>query len=226
MNFRRHIGSGAVVVALVALLVGAGAAQASVIKDGGLVAKPKMSQALKAELKARVARVQKQRAQVQTRAEREAAAVRLAAMKTKVQKRQVQRMLRDGVPLALVRQALAAGPLAGTTPQPGGVPDYLGYSNWANSPILRKFVDTLPGLGSGAANNLGNYIPVAAPDTVTYPGSDYYELSVRRFTQKFHSDLPATHLRGYVQTNMGTDASGRNTIAPAPIMYLGPQIIA
>ncbi len=67
---------------------------------------------------------------------------------------------------------------------------------------------------------------MAVPDTITYPGSDYYELEVRQFTQKLHSDLPATTLRGYVQTNNGTDADGDNTIEPAPIMYLGPMIVA
>ena len=29
---------------------------------------------------------------------------------------------------------------------------------------LRKFVDTLPGLGAAKANNLGQYIPVAVPE--------------------------------------------------------------
>jgi hypothetical protein len=41
---------------------------------------------------------------------------------------------------------------------------------------IRKFVDTLPGLNAAGANNLGQYIPVAIPDTTTYttPPSDYY----------------------------------------------------
>lgn len=34
---------------------------------------------------------------------------------------------------------------------------------------IRKFVDTLPGLNIVGANNLGNYIPIAIPDTTTYP---------------------------------------------------------
>lgn len=71
---------------------------------------------------------------------------------------------------------------------------------------LRKFVDTLPGLG--VANNLGQYIPVAVPDKTTYPGSDYYELGIVEYTEKMHSDLPkATTLRGYVQ--LETKATGR-----------------
>ena len=47
-----------------------------------------------------------------------------------------------------------------------------------------------------------------APDTLTYPGSDYYEISVRLYTHQFHSDLPPTNVRGYVQTNLGTNAGG------------------
>ena len=67
------------------------------------------------------------------------------------------------------------------------------------TPGLKKFVDTLAGLGPTAANDLGKYIPVAVPDTTTYPGADYYEIAVVQYRQKFHTDLPATLLRGYVQ---------------------------
>ncbi len=51
------------------------------------------------------------------------------------------------------------GPLTQTS-----FPDYFTVSNWAFSPPLRKFVDTLPGLTSAGANLLGNYIPVAVAD--------------------------------------------------------------
>ncbi len=110
---------------------------------------------------------------------------------------------------------------------PDATPDYFGgVPNWALTPQIRKFVDELPGVGAAAANDLGQYIPVATPDTLTYPGSDYYEIAVREYTEQLHSDLPATRLRGYVQLNLGTDASGRNTVGPAPIHYLGPLIRA
>jgi FtsP/CotA-like multicopper oxidase with cupredoxin domain len=113
------------------------------------------------------------------------------------------------------------------TPGPGGQPDYFGFTpNWAFSPSIRKFVDTLPGLGAAGANNLGQYIPMANPDTVTYPGSDYYEIELRQYTQKLHSDLPPTTLRGYVQVNNGTDLYGDNTLPPEEIHYLGPLIQA
>lgn len=104
-------------------------------------------------------------------------------------------------------------------PNPGGIPDYFNVPNWANSPPLRKFVDTLPGLNSVNQNNLGQYIPVAIPDTTTYPGSDYYEIELGEYTKKMHSDLPPTRLRGYRQINT-TDPT------VSQFQYLGPLIIA
>ncbi len=105
-----------------------------------------------------------------------------------------------------------------------GVADYNGAANWAYSPPLAKFVDTLPGLcnnETGATNptgknNLGQCIPVGVPDTLTYPGSDYYELEIVEFRERMHTDFPVlsggsadamtataggTLLRGYRQTN-------------------------
>jgi FtsP/CotA-like multicopper oxidase with cupredoxin domain len=65
---------------------------------------------------------------------------------------------------------------------------------------LRKFVDTLPGIGAAGANGLGQYLPVAVPDAASYPGSDYYEIGIVEYAEKVHSDLPkATTFRGYVQ---------------------------
>lgn len=71
---------------------------------------------------------------------------------------------------------------------------------------IRKFVDPLPN------------IPIAVPDTTSYPGCDYYEIELGQYTQKMHSDLPPTLLRGYRQTN---------TTGPASqFHYMGPMIIA
>jgi FtsP/CotA-like multicopper oxidase with cupredoxin domain len=67
------------------------------------------------------------------------------------------------------------------------------------TPGLKKFVDTLSGLTSANKNNLNNYIPVAVPDTTTYPGSDYYEIAVVQYRQQYATGLPATLQRGYVQ---------------------------
>ena len=125
--------------------------------------------------------------------------------------------------------ALPVSELPPGTPAIGplDVPDYFTISNWAFSPMLRKFVDTLPQLG--VANNIGNLIPLAHPDTLTYPGSDYYEISLRLYTHQFHSDLPPTNVRGYVQTNNGTSfGSGvaANDVPPEPQNWLGPVIVA
>ena len=115
------------------------------------------------------------------------------------------------------------------------VPDYYSTPNWANSPPLTKFIDPLPGLGDAG-------LPIARADVVTYPGSDYYEISLQQYSQTMHSELGPTTLRGYVQTNNGTDTSGcvappagpgqtactagNNTVPPAGIRYLGPVIVA
>jgi FtsP/CotA-like multicopper oxidase with cupredoxin domain len=104
-------------------------------------------------------------------------------------------------------------------PMPGGTPDYFVVANWAFSPPLRKFVDSLPGLGVANRNNLNQYIPVAVPDANTYPGSDYYEIELGEYTEKMHSDLNSTTLRGYRQTNT-TDPN------VSQFHYLGPLIIA
>lgn len=133
---------------------------------------------------------------------------------------------------------------------PGGTPDYFGTTpNYANSPIIRKFVDSLPGLGAANANNLGQYIPVAVADTTSFladptttpatPAADYYEIGVVQYLEKLHSDLPPTLLRGYVQVetpaiasssrhiplvNIMFDANG-NQIS-MPVMHNGIQVLA
>ncbi|MHB9116268.1 MAG: multicopper oxidase domain-containing protein, partial [Thermoleophilia bacterium] len=128
----------------------------------------------------------------------------------------------------------AGGAVASVTVNSGGA----GYL----TPGIRKFVDTLPGLGEGAANNLGQYIPVAVPDTTTYPGSDYYEIAVVQYREQMHSDVPATLLRGYVQLSTSTVPGKHVALTNAnlaggttPIAghfgvdkphYLGPTIVA
>jgi FtsP/CotA-like multicopper oxidase with cupredoxin domain len=122
------------------------------------------------------------------------------------------------------------------------VPDYFGTANWAYTKPLRKFVDALPQLGPSGSNALKQYIPIAVPDTTTYPGSDYYEIAVVEFTEQMHSDLPPTTLRGYVQlsTTVVPGAKISLTYKGNPILkgdgtpalavdaphYLGPAILA
>lgn len=88
---------------------------------------------------------------------------------------------------------------------------------WSQSPIIPKFVDSLPGLGAGAPNNLGNYLPVLTADTDTYTGSDYYRVVASQATQQFHRDLPATPFWGYAQDGGVGDTSKK---------YLGGVIVA
>ncbi len=162
--------------------------------------------------------------------------------------------------IAILRQAAGVTIAAPTlVPGPTGilVPDYFGTTpNFANSPLpnvdpatgvisggMRKFVDSLPGLG--VPNNLGQYIPIAVNDSTTYPGSDYYEIALVQYTEKMHSDLNITTLRGYVQletpANAGIskhialtypngsnimNASGAQVFALDIPHYLGPIIIS
>ncbi len=117
---------------------------------------------------------------------------------------------------------------------------------------IPKFTDPLPGLWDprGGGTPPAKAIPLGVPDVVTYPGSDYYEIGLQEYEESFHSTLPPTRLRGYVQLNNGTNlydsvsnptgcvtaapipagshecTAADNTIAPAPIRYLGPVIVA
>jgi spore coat protein A len=62
---------------------------------------------------------------------------------------------------------------------------------------ITKFRVTLPGLGRDAANNMGNYIPMLSPDTAAFPGTDYYEIVARQFTQTVHPHVGPTRFWGY-----------------------------
>jgi FtsP/CotA-like multicopper oxidase with cupredoxin domain len=183
------------------------------------------AQAAAAAIGAREAALQARFAKIVTNAQREKAAEAAAALRAAAPSRRTATGLglRSGSPKA----APALDPL--------GTPDYFGtIPNYANSPLpdldisgnpvpgtgIRKFVDSLPGLGSAHANDLGNYLPVATPDTTTYPGSDYYVIALVRYTQKLHADLPPTTLQGYVQL----DSTGETTLTPPS--YLGPTIVA
>ena len=111
------------------------------------------------------------------------------------------------------------------------------------TPGLKKFVDTLAGDGAAEANNMDQYIPIAVPDTETYPGTDYYEIALVQYREKFASSMPATLLRGYVQLStpvvvgkhVGLGNANLNpTVVDAPTgyygvdspHYLGPTIVA
>ncbi|MEI8353057.1 MAG: putative Ig domain-containing protein, partial [Lentisphaerota bacterium] len=123
--------------------------------------------------------------------------------------------------------------------------------NFAYSPPLTKFVDSLPGLTSAGSNSLGQYMPLAvanAPYGSPYgTNCNYYEIGLVEYVEQMHRDLPAsgTLLRGYVQlvpsTYPGavalTTANGltKNIVDPVTGAqlygadkphYLGPLILA
>jgi FtsP/CotA-like multicopper oxidase with cupredoxin domain len=141
-----------------------------------------------------------------TDADRQAAAARAAAARAAAGPYKTQSQLDlDGAALA--------------------VPNYFGsIPNYTNSPIINKFVDSLPGVGAGNANNLGQYIPIAIKDTTTFTGSDNYKIGLVDYYQKLHTDLisgvnggQGTKLRGYKDLTAGADGNAH---------YLGPLIIA
>src|SRR5512139_4124971 len=77
---------------------------------------------------------------------------------------------------------------------------------FAQSPTIRKFITTLPGLGRSGANNIGQYIPLATKTTQTFAGliTDVYSLGVKPFGEKIHPDLSgATHFWGYYDLTSG-----------------------
>ncbi|MGC5017769.1 hypothetical protein [Micromonospora sp. DT47] len=147
----------------------------------------------------------------------------------------------EGPTVPAARTAEAAGP-APASLDPEAVPRCFGpVPNFAASPLpvlditgrvvlgtgLRKFVDALPLPSPLGRNELGSHLPVAVPDTISYPGCDYYEIGLREYSQRLHRDLPNTRLRGYRQLNLGTDPDGHNTVAPPERPYhLGPMIMA
>jgi FtsP/CotA-like multicopper oxidase with cupredoxin domain len=125
-----------------------------------------------------------------------------------------------------------------------------GGSGYVTPGGIKKFVDTLPGLTEAGANNLGQYIPVAQPDTTTFPDADYYVIGVVQHRERMSSSLPAegTLLREYVQLSTSVVPGKQVSLvqdnldgSTSPVMmpdgvtqavgvddphYLGPTIVA
>ena len=81
-------------------------------------------------------------------------------------------------------------------------------------------MDGLPGLTAAGANNLGQVHPGRhSRHHVATRGADYYEIELGEYSEKMHSDLPPTRLRGYRQTNTSDPTVSE-------FHYLGPLIIA
>jgi FtsP/CotA-like multicopper oxidase with cupredoxin domain len=172
-----------------------------------------------------------------TPAERKAAAERLKAKRAQAAARaSALARTAPGTEAAAAAAAVAASssPLSAgqylVGPNQQLIPDYSGATaNWAYSPLIDKFVDPLPGLylsGLSATPAAGaKYIPVAEPGkwpvgcTTACDAVDYYEIELGEYEMKFHSQLPATRVRGYRQTNT------TNALLQG-FHYLGPVIAA
>jgi hypothetical protein len=83
------------------------------------------------------------------------------------------------------QQVLKAGAAAGAAL---GLPwDFRWAYPFAQSPTnIRKFVVNLTGLGPSGANQIGQYIPLAAKITTTFAGgsTDIYKCEVAQFGKK------------------------------------------
>jgi FtsP/CotA-like multicopper oxidase with cupredoxin domain len=95
--------------------------------------------------------------------------------------------------------------------QPIPNPD-IDYSkpNYAYSPILKKFMDPLP--------MVGTEIPLATAGP-SINGDETYYIGLKDFTWQFHSQLPPSKIRGYYQTDEAGTTVGAHS-------YLGPVIVA
>ena len=110
---------------------------------------------------------------------------------------------------------------------------------------VRKFVDEIPMLYIPAELNPNNLppktllpwsnmfisnnttgVPVAVPDTTTYPGDHYYEIAAIDYSEKLHSDFKkATRARGFVQIT-GHTLNGDPTYNINNAHRCGPFIFA
>lgn len=68
---------------------------------------------------------------------------------------------------------------------------------------IKKFQDQLPmpcdPSSATGCPDTGKFIPIAVPDTESYPGADTYEIGLIQYRTKFSTDLQPTLTRGYVQ---------------------------
>ena len=92
----------------------------------------------------------------------------------------------------------------------------MAYAAFAQTtpPLIKFFGDGR----FGTAQKLrlfGIDIPLATPDTLTYPGVDYYQIAMRQYTDQLHPALDPTTLRGYANLN-----------AAAPQKHLEGAILA
>ena len=85
-----------------------------------------------------------------------------------------------------------------------------GGSGYVTGQGIKKFEDLLPGLNESGKNNLGQYLPVAQPDTSTFANADYYVIALVQHREHMSSSLPeGTLVREYVQLSTA-DVPGKH----------------
>jgi len=117
---------------------------------------------------------------------------------------------------------------------------------FAQSPTnIRKFVTSLPGLGPGGANNIGQFIPLATKHGINFAGkqTDLYDIGATQFSERLHPDLPGNtdlfgyfdiftgqqrYLGGVIVATRGTPVllSVTNLVPPKHILPVDPTIMA
>ncbi len=124
-------------------------------------------------------------------------------------------------PSVAINDTTGSGAIATATIDTGAVTAInltAGGSGYLTTGGIKKFQDGLPTLCIPSAgqtfaactnNNLGQHIPVAVPDTTTFPGADYYVIAVVQHRERMSSSLPATGtlLREYVQLQTPANAA-------------------
>ncbi|UCF93130.1 MAG: multicopper oxidase domain-containing protein [Desulfobacterales bacterium] len=149
----------------------------------------------------------------------------------------------DPDPAATLATATAVTDFGAVT----GIANLVGGSGYLTAGGIKKFQDGLPklcdpsvaapnpGNCTDAANNLGQYVPLAVPDTTTFPGDDYYVIALVQTREQMNTSLPPTLLREYVQLET-TDNAGWSknvqlanenldpNLLPTPILINGQPV--
>ena len=94
-----------------------------------------------------------------------------------------------------VLKDLAIGRAAATLPLKFGLS--YAYAAAINSPNLRKFIQSLRGLGAGG-------IPVAASDGTGIGGATHYTIEIKQFKDQLHPDIGRFRLRCGDSIRQGT----------------------
>ena len=95
---------------------------------------------------------------------------------------------------------------------------------------IQKFQDGLPMLCDPSVgctdNDLGQHVPLAVPDTTTFPGADYYVIALVQTREQMNSSLPITGtlLREYVQLETADNFSWSKHVALRTEMLDGTSV--